>query len=58
MRRASDVVLERVPEGGLTPVSVAVGASAVLRRLGLAWLGGRVRRRVMPMIHLSSSRRY
>ncbi len=58
LTRASDVVLSRTPDGVLALVGVEVGGAAVLRRLGLGWLAGRLRRRVVPVdqLHLTSAR--
>lgn len=55
--RASDVLLARF-DGAVGVVGVDVGFGAVLRRLGLRRLGGRVRDQVVPWseLHLTSRR--
>jgi len=56
--RASDVVLATTAGAGLVLVGVEVGAAALLRRLGLAWLAPRRSHQIVAMdqLHLTSSR--
>jgi hypothetical protein len=58
LTRASDVVLGRTSEGAIALVGVEVGVRAILRRLGLGWLAGRLAGHLVPMeqLHLTSSR--
>jgi hypothetical protein len=58
LSRVSDVLLTRLPDGRLEVAAVDVGIGAVLRRLGLRWLGERFPERAVDWrdLHLTSER--